>query len=363
MKKLFLSICLLLFANVLLAQTFEFEVNNIKYTTTSENTVTVTGNSINSLTDVVIDETVTFNGKTYTVTAIGNRAFKSDNPSTTIRDGYLRSIVIPNTVTNIGQYAFHYQELLTSATIPNSVTVIDDYAFSYCVGLESVNLGNNLSEIGEYAFNYCKSLTSITIPNSVNSIGEHAFYNTTNLALVTCFATTAPTLGGSCFFRGYDSDAVKRTLIVPFGSDYSDWEEDVGTSLLKIYYKINEGEPKVLSTVFEVTNKREIDNGGVLRIAQGGELIGDVSGIVEVETPLLASNKWHIIGAPFANYKLETLIPGALDPTCLLFDYNNNDWSNTWAHISNTVATGEGFYAFPWNEEALSFTNYGDGIL
>jgi hypothetical protein len=141
-----------------------------------------------------------------------------------------------------------------------------------------------------------------------------------------------------------------------------------GASWGKINHKINEGEKKVLSTVFKITeeNKREIINEGVLRIAQGGELVTSNSnndlGIVEVETPLLDTNKWHIIGAPFANYKLETLIPGALDPTCLLFDYNNNTWSDTWAHISNPVATGEGFYAFPWINEALSFTNYGDGI-
>ena len=84
-------------------------------------------------------------------------------------------IVIPNSVTNIGDMAFYYCVSLTSVTIPNSVTSIGDMAFYHCVSLTSVTIPNSVTSIGDHAFYSCVSLTSVTIPNSVISIGESAF--------------------------------------------------------------------------------------------------------------------------------------------------------------------------------------------
>jgi hypothetical protein len=380
MKKLFLSICLLLFANVLLAQSYlAFEVDNIKYDVNGNNSVKVIGHTITQSTALVIPQTVTNDyGVTYNVTAIEYSAFYGcsnltsvvigDNV-TTIGDSAfyqctnLTSVVIGDNVTTIGNNAFYMCWSMTSVVIGDNVTTIGEKAFCLCTNLTSAVIGNNVTTIGDEAFHTCWGMTSVVIGNSVTHIGSSAFYGCGALQDITILAENPPTYGINTF-HSYNLNG--KPLTVPFGATgYTpNWGLGNYYSWGKINHKINEGETKVLSTVFEITeeNKREIINEGVLRIAQGGELIGDVSGIVEVETPLLDTNKWHIIGAPFANYKLETLIPGALDPTCLLFDYNNNTWSDTWAHISNSVATGEGFYAFPWNGEALSFTNYGDGI-
>ena len=99
----------------------------------------------------------------------------------------LTSITIPNSVTSIGDSAFSNCSNLTSITIPNSVTSIGSYAFSYCSNLTSVTFAENsqLKSIGEYAFSYCSNLTSITIPNSVESIGNYAFKGCSKLESVT----------------------------------------------------------------------------------------------------------------------------------------------------------------------------------
>ena len=87
----------------------------------------------------------------------------------------MTSIIIPNSVTNIGNKAFKRCESLTSVTIPNSVTSIGGAAFDSCEGLTNVTIGNSVTSIGDCAFQDCSGLTRITIPNSVTSIGNAAF--------------------------------------------------------------------------------------------------------------------------------------------------------------------------------------------
>ena len=141
--------------------------------------------------NVVIPESVTYNGTTYPVTNIWSSAFYecTDLTSITIPNSVtsigvsafygcsgLTSITIPNSVTSIAGSAFA-ESGLTSIAIPNSVSSIEGYAFQNCRGLTSITIPNSVTSIGEGAFSGCSGLTSITIPNSVTSIGSYAFYN------------------------------------------------------------------------------------------------------------------------------------------------------------------------------------------
>lgn len=88
----------------------------------------------------------------------------------------LESIEIPESVVVIENRAFESCSKLSSVVIPDRVTAIYDDAFSFCGNLESLTIGRNVATIGNNAFYYCKSLTDLTIPDSVTAIGDYAFY-------------------------------------------------------------------------------------------------------------------------------------------------------------------------------------------
>lgn len=90
---------------------------------------------------------------------------------------FIRNITIPNSVTYIGEMAFHGAEF-TSLTIPDSVTDIGAYAFSDCYKLTKLTISKNLKIIRNHVFSGCKALKTIKIPASVQEIESQAFWNT-----------------------------------------------------------------------------------------------------------------------------------------------------------------------------------------
>ncbi len=93
--------------------------------------------------------------------------------------------IIPDSVENIGNYAFSGCTGLTSVTIPNSVESIGERAFYGCINLTSIIIPDSVTSIGGKAFSGCTGLTSITIPNSVESIKNWAFRGCTGLTSIT----------------------------------------------------------------------------------------------------------------------------------------------------------------------------------
>ena len=174
----------------------------------------------------------------------------NQSPWSSYRANIINSIVIEDSVTSIGDYAFYECTSLTSVTIPNSVTSIGSEAFRGCSGLTSVTIPNSVTSIGDRAFCWCTSLTSVVwnaknyadfasyntpfydlrsqitsftfsnevehipaylcngmynltsieIPNSVTSIGNYAFSRCTGLTSIT-IPSSVTSIGGGAFYN------------------------------------------------------------------------------------------------------------------------------------------------------------------
>jgi len=108
------------------------------------------------------------------------------------------SYTIPDSVTDIGDYAFSDCSGLTSVTIPGSVTNIGDYAFYACPSLTNATIANGVTNIGIAAFCFCTNLSSVTVPGSVTNIGDCAFFGCLNLTNAT-IANGVINIGASAF--------------------------------------------------------------------------------------------------------------------------------------------------------------------
>ena len=158
MKKLTLLILLPLLIPMV-ANAYDAEIDGIYYDLLgNEATVNHGILAVGSYSgDVTIPESVTYNGKTYSVTGIGYQAFYK---CTT-----LTSVDIPENVKSIAEWAFYECTGLTTITIPNGVTTIGDRAFYGCGALTTVTVGNSVTSVGEYAFRDCSRIDKVIVPD------------------------------------------------------------------------------------------------------------------------------------------------------------------------------------------------------
>ena len=183
LRALFLSLAVLLSLPMLAV---EVEIDGINYELNADakQAAVIKKSSVYYSGEVVIPESVEYEGATYSVTSIEEKAFYHCSG--------LTSVTIPNGVTSIGNMAFRECTGLTSVTIPNSVTSIGQQAFAICSGLTSVTIPNSVTSIGYQAFYRCSGLTSVTIGNGVESIGKWAFAQCPELLDVYCYAENVP---------------------------------------------------------------------------------------------------------------------------------------------------------------------------
>lgn len=204
----------------------EYPTEGLAYTLNSDNTL-YSCSGIGTATDTNITIAKTYND--LPVTGVRHDAF---------RDKKITKVVIPNSITTLGdhsfygcldlttakfaensqlsiidKFAFAYSGItniqipdsgveikgaafsdctqLTNIVLPDSVSIADTSVFSNCDSLKTIQLPNTLTNIPAYTFKGCSGLTNITIPAQVTTIGSNAFRNCTSLIKIDCRNVTS----------------------------------------------------------------------------------------------------------------------------------------------------------------------------
>lgn len=240
-----------------------------------------------------IPESVVYNGKTYSVTTIGQRAFEDCQNLTTIvlpntlemiqwnafRNTKIQSIVIPDGVTLMGDQLFQGCDMLetvkmpsnitaiprgafvgcsrlksfvfpdkvtvisdgafcgtgfVSLTLPEAITSIGESAFEGCQNLKEIGLSSGLESIGNYAFYNCPNLVEVKMPQSINRIGNNAFSSCPKLAYV-----TIPSEVSSIFSESFRDCLSLSLIIVPSKVNSICISAFAGCNYLKSLYLLN----------------------------------------------------------------------------------------------------------------------------
>ena len=103
------------------------------------------------------------------------------------KDGALENTVqytVPDGTQAIGECAFYHCYAVSALVLPDSVTEIEERAFHKMTALTDINVGEGLQKIGIDAFLGCESLREIDLPASLREIGDYAFYNAREIVTI-----------------------------------------------------------------------------------------------------------------------------------------------------------------------------------
>lgn len=147
-----------------------------------------------------------------------HKSYGRDDDNTT-----LTSVSIPNTVTEIGEYAFNSCTALTTIRFApgSSLRTIGERAFYRCYGIASLTIPDSVQTIGMYAFSGCSGIVTLVIPDSVQTIGKCAFdfdYGDSQLKNLTMSGELDPSSFLNFNYKTLDSLTLTGTFVS--GSNY-----------------------------------------------------------------------------------------------------------------------------------------------
>lgn len=139
--------------------------------------------------DIVIPETVRYDGDDYTVTTVQSNAFSGND---------ITGVVLPNTVTVMGSSCFSSCFKLVSADLPDNITSLGDESFYHCYALKSVGLPEAIVSLGDMCFKGCDNIETVELPAGVASLGSECFSGCLKLTAIN-LPKGITDLGDNCF--------------------------------------------------------------------------------------------------------------------------------------------------------------------
>jgi hypothetical protein len=254
-------------------------------------------------------------------------------------------------------------EDIKSVVIEDGVTHIGNYAFKDCSNLTTVTIGSGVTSIGRYVFRSCSSLTSVVIPANVTSIGNYAFKDCSKLTTVTLnsnpFIDASAFPGGATVTMNLTANAAGGANWMTFYNMNHNFQADVNTQVFKVELsgtglKLHEVTDKIVTENTAVVLKTTGGDNPVMTKTEstsGNSQTNRLKGVDDAEGKT-SDGKMFVLNYTAANgvgfYRLKSgeklgvgkaylTYSGALAPEFLFFEEDSAD-----AIVSLLGETGEG---------------------
>lgn len=264
----------------------------IWYNITSDSTVEVTHEGtigsqgiyqgIKYYGDIIIPPFVHNNGITYKVTSIGIAAFMQS---------YVQSVIIPNSVVTIEDFAFNQCTELKTVKFSNYITTIGNGAFQDCESLTSITIPNSVNSVGYNSFFSCGSLDTLIIGNSVSSIGQQAF-SWCPITYIISYVVIPPIIYENTFdcYSAYISvpcGSLASYQAAPYWSNFTNIHECIGITEIEETNKelfIYPNPAKDYLDIISQENIKEIDIYNIIGQKQQINIIGNYSSRIDISS-------------------------------------------------------------------------------
>ena len=153
---------------------------------------------------LVIPSSVTHNGATLRVTAIGSEACMGCRE--------LIKVVLPESISTIGEGAFAICTQLKQVNIPSAVTTLPSSCFGQCQALDSIVVPAQVQSIGRMAFYGCKKAQQIHLNEGLQTIGDMAFFDCNSDKLLDITIPASVQTIGADVFGGHDEKTYSHIL-------------------------------------------------------------------------------------------------------------------------------------------------------
>ena len=210
--------------------------SNLTWTLTEDSTLTISGTGdmadftsgnqpweehLAAIRTAVVQEGVTSVGNYFLRNCYGLTSVNLPDGLTSVGDYFLQnctgltSLTLPEGLSSVGDCFLYGCTGLTSIDLPDGLTSVGSYFLNKCTGLTSIGLPDELTSVGSYFLSNCTGLTSLTLPAGLTSAGNFFLRNCTGLQELTVLAATPPAIGSQGAFAGVDNTI---PVYVPAGS-------------------------------------------------------------------------------------------------------------------------------------------------
>ena len=191
---------------------YDFEVNGICYGFAPPRYAYVThhGEWAGEATDrtysgnLVVPSEISYNGRTYTVTSVGENAFAGCDE--------LVSVQFPSTIRAVSSCAFLGCTNLQQVSLPATILAFGGFAFTGCTSLQQITLPRHTELVDSLTFYCCSSLTSVVLPHRIRTVCQGAMEHLPEMTDLYCFSSIPPVAEQGAFTL---SDQQNCTLHVP----------------------------------------------------------------------------------------------------------------------------------------------------